>query len=123
MVVRLGGHSFVRSIKRVNPDDSLSFLCAIDEGVVLSVGQGSDLVGNLEQIFRGLESEIGPPDAVIAFDCILRGLELDQRRIRGTVGALMDRNKAVGFCTYGEQCEAMHMNQTLTGIAIGAANA
>ncbi len=123
MVVRLGGHSFVRSIKRVNPDDSLSFLCAIDEGVVLSVGQSSDLVVNLEQTFRVLEGEIGQPEAVIAFDCILRGLELDQRRIRGTVGALMDRNNAVGFCTYGEQCEAMHMNQTLTGIAIGAANA
>jgi hypothetical protein len=60
---------------------------------------------------------------VIAFDCILRGLELDQRRIRGRVGAMMDRSNAVGFSTYGEQCEAMHMNQTFTGIAIGEAHA
>jgi hypothetical protein len=35
----------------------------------------------------------------------------------------MHRNNAVGFCTYGEQYEAMHMNQTLTGIAIGASYA
>jgi hypothetical protein len=35
----------------------------------------------------------------------------------------MDRNNAVGFCTYGEQCEAMHMNQTFAGIAIGGEHA
>jgi hypothetical protein len=123
MMVRVGEQSFVRSIQRVNPDFSLTFLCAIDEGVVLSVGQCGDLEGDLARLFDGIERQIGPPDLVIAFDCILRGLELDQRLIRGRVGALMDRANAVGFSTYGEQCEAMHMNQTFTGIAIGAAYA
>jgi hypothetical protein len=123
MVVRLGGHSFVRAVQRVNADNSLTFLCAIDEGVVLTVGEGGDLIGNLQQSFGDIERDIGTPELVIAFDCILRGLELDQRRIRGKAGALMDRNNAVGFSTYGEQCEAMHMNQTLTGIAIGASHA
>jgi hypothetical protein len=123
MMVRVGEQSFVRSIQRVNPDRSLTFLCAIDEGVVLSVGQGGDLEGDLARLFNGIEREIGPPALVIAFDCILRGVELDQRRIRGRVGALMDRAQAVGFSTYGEQCEAMHMNQTFTGIAIGQAHA
>jgi len=123
MMVRVGEQSFVRSIQRVNPDDSLTFLCAIDEGVVLSVGLGGDLEGDLGRLFDGITAEIGPPELVIAFDCILRGLELDQRRIRGRVGALMDLANAVGFSTYGEQCEAMHMNQTFTGIAIGGKHA
>jgi hypothetical protein len=123
MVVRVGEQSFVRSPRRVNADRSLTFLCAIDEGAVLTVGQGGDLIGNLSARFADLESEIGPPELVIAFDCILRGLELDERRIRGPVGALMDRNNAVGFLTYGEQYEAMHMNQTFVGIAIGATHA
>jgi hypothetical protein len=60
---------------------------------------------------------------VIAFDCILRGLELDQHGLRAAAGRLMDNNRAVGFSTYGEQYEAMHVNQTLCGIAIGAENA
>ena len=34
MVVRVGRQSFVRSIQRLNPDHSLTFFCAIDEGVV-----------------------------------------------------------------------------------------
>jgi hypothetical protein len=123
MVVRVGEQSFVRSLQRVNADQSLTFLCAIDEGAVLTVGQGGDLIGNLSARFAELANDIGPPELVIAFDCILRGLELDERRIRGPVGALMDRNNAVGFLTYGEQYEAMHMNQTFVGIAIGGADA
>jgi hypothetical protein len=123
MVVRVGEQCFVRSIQRVNPDLSLTFLCAIDEGVVLTVGQGGDLLGTLRQSFADIEREIGPPELVIAFDCILRGLELDHRRIRAEAGRLMDDYRTAGFCTYGEQYEAMHMNQTLSGIAIGAAHA
>jgi hypothetical protein len=123
MVVRVGEQSFVRSLQRVNADRSLTFLCAIDEGAVLTVGQGGDLVGNLSASFAEIEADLGPPDLVIAFDCILRGLELDERRIRAPVGRLMDRNNAVGFLTYGEQYEAMHMNQTFVGVAIGGPNA
>ena len=123
LVVRVGEQCFVRSLQRVNPDHSLTFLCAIDEGVVLTVGQGGDLAGNLQNTFDAIRRDLGPPELVIAFDCILRGLELDQRRIRGIVGTLMARNNAVGFSTYGEQYEAMHMNQTFTGIAIGAPDA
>ncbi len=123
LVVQVGGQFFVRSIQRVNADLSLTFLCAIDEGVVLTIGRGGDLIGNLRQSFAMIESEVGRPELLIAFDCILRGLELDQRRLRAEAGRLMDDNNAAGFSTYGEQYEAMHMNQTLSGIAIGASHA
>ena len=35
------------------------------------------------------------------------------------VGALMRDHHAVGFSTYGEQFNAMHVNLSLTGVAIG----
>ena len=123
MVVRVAEQSFVRSVQRVNEDLSLTFLCAIDEGVVLTVAQGGDLVRNLDETFAGIARDIGEPELVIAFDCILRGLELDYRKTRAEAGSLMDRNHAAGFCTYGEQYDEMHVNQTLSGIAIGFANA
>jgi hypothetical protein len=123
MVVRVGDQSFVRAIRRVNADGSLAFLCAIDEGVVLTVAHNVDLVRNLEQVFAAVTAEIGPPDLVIAFDCILRGLEMDQARTRDKAGALADRHNAVGFLTYGEQYDAMHVNHTFTGIAIAAEDA
>jgi hypothetical protein len=120
MVVRVGDQSFVRAIRRVNADGSLAFLCAIDEGVVLTVAHNVDLVRNLDQVFAAITEDIGPPDLVIAFDCILRALEMDQARSRARAGALVDRHNAVGFLTYGEQYDAMHVNHTFTGIAIAA---
>jgi len=123
MVVRVGGQNFVRAIQRVNADGSLTFLCGIDEGVVLTVASSIDLLTDLEATFDEIAEEIGTPDLVIAFDCILRGLEMDQRQMRRAAGRLTSRNNVVGFCTYGEQCGAMHVNQTFSGIAIGSANA
>jgi hypothetical protein len=34
--------------------------------------------------------------------------------------ALYQKHRVVGFHTYGEQLNAMHLNQTLTGVAFGA---
>jgi hypothetical protein len=120
MVVRVGDQSFVRAIRRVNADGSLAFLCAIDEGVVLTIAHNVDLVRNLEQVFATITADIGPPELVIAFDCILRGLEMDQTGSRLRAGRVVDRHQAVGFLTYGEQYDAMHVNHTFTGIAIAA---
>lgn len=119
MVVRVGGANFVRSIQKVNPDGSLTFFCAIDEGIVLRVARGIDLAENLGELFAGLRAELGVPVLTLGFDCILRGLEMDEKGIRHTVGRMMADNNVFGFATYGEQFQAMHVNQTFTGIAIG----
>ncbi len=119
VVVRVGGSSFVRSIQKVNNDGSLTFFCAIDEGIVLTVARGVDLAENLLEQFAQLEADIGRPALVIGFDCILRALELDERNIRAEVGQLMAGHNVTGFSTYGEQFHAMHVNQTFTGVAIG----
>jgi hypothetical protein len=91
--------------------------------VVLTIAHNVDLVRNLEQVFATITDEIGPPDLVIAFDCILRGLEMDQACTRDQAGRVVDRYQAVGFLTYGEQYDAMHVNHTFTGIAIAAGGA
>ncbi len=118
VVVKLGGSYYVRSIQKVNDDGSLTFFCAIDEGIVLTVAQGVDIVDNLKQAFSAVESTIGKPKVVLGCDCILRGLELDQRQIRSQVGEIMAANQVCGFGTYGEQYNAMHVNQTFTAVAI-----
>ncbi|MGE5515226.1 MAG: FIST N-terminal domain-containing protein [Bacteroidota bacterium] len=119
MVVRVGGANFVRSIQKVNDDGSLTFFCAIDEGIVLRVARGIDLGENLAELFSRLRGELGEPALILGFDCILRGLEMDETGIRARVGRMMADNNVFGFATYGEQFQAMHVNQTFTGIAIG----
>jgi hypothetical protein len=121
VVVRLGGLEYVRSIQKVNPDGSLTFFCAIDEGIVLTVAKGVDLVENLSRTFADVKLRVGAPDLVLGCDCILRHLEMKEKNLVGDVSRLLRDNCVVGFSTYGEQYNAMHVNQTFTAVSIGAA--
>ncbi len=119
VMLRIGSDYYLRSIQKVNPDGSLTFYCAIDEGLVLTVGEGMDPFEVLEQGFRDATRNIGKPSLVIGCDCILRRLELEQKKIDGPVGEFLSAQKVIGFNTYGEQFNAVHVNQTFTGIALG----
>jgi hypothetical protein len=121
VVVLIDGTNYVRSIQKANPDGSLTFFCAIEEGVVLRVGHGADLVENLEHAFAGIRAAIGPPQLVLGCDCILRKLEMAQGGLIDRVDAIFRDNNVIGFNSYGEQYRGVHVNQTLTGIAIGEA--
>lgn len=120
VVVLIDGTDYVRSIQKANPDGSLTFYCAIEEGLVLRVARGENLVANLEKTFARLNEEIGQPQFVFASDCILRHLETAQKGLNDSVADIFRRNNAVGFSTYGEQFCGTHVNQTLTGVAIGS---
>lgn len=119
VVVRVGGEYYVRSIMKSNDDGSLSFACAIDEGIVVTVAEGVDVIENLSDAFCEVRSRIGQPQLVLGCDCFFRLLELDQREIRDEVAGIMAANNVVGFATYGEQFHGMHINQTFTGVALG----
>ena len=121
VVVMIDGTYYVRSIQKANPDGSLTFFCAIEEGLVLRVANGVDLVNNLEQTFDKIRAQIGPPQLVFGCDCILRNLEIIQNGLKDRVEEILKRNNTIGFSSYGEQFHGVHINQTLTGIAIGTA--
>jgi hypothetical protein len=119
IVVMIDGTNYVRSIQKANPDGSLTFFCAIEEGLVLRGARGVDLVGNLEEAFAGVQAAIGRPQLVIGCDCILRKLEMTQRGLVDRVEEVLRDNNVTGFSSYGEQHLGVHVNQTLTGIAFG----
>ncbi len=121
VVVMIDGTDYVRSIQQVNDDGSLSFYCAIEEGLVLRVAHGKDLLLNLEQTFDQVRKEIGPLQFVFGCDCVLRNLEVTQNGLKNRVGEIFVRNNTIGFSCYGEQFRGVHVNQTLTGCAIGVA--
>lgn len=119
LVVRVGDEYYCRSIRNMNADGSLSFFCAIDEGLVFTVADPHDMIATSEAIFEGIESDLGSIDLAIGFDCILRRLDAENRQIRHHLEEVYRKFGLVGFHTYGEQYNAMHLNQTLTGIAFG----
>jgi hypothetical protein len=119
LVVRVGNVPYVRALQKANADDSLTFFSSIDEGIVLTAATGTDIVEDMTQRFEELRAAIGQPEVVIGCDCILRNLEIKQKGLEQAMADLFRDNHVVGFNTYGEQFNAMHVNQTFTGVAIG----
>jgi hypothetical protein len=119
VLVRVGGAYYARSIQQVNEDGSLRFFCAIDEGMVLTAARSRNPVGAMREVFSQTQAEIGDVAVYIGFECILRRLDAEQHQFAREMSELYRKNRVVGFHTYGEQYGSMHVNQTLTGVAIG----
>jgi hypothetical protein len=117
VVVRIGGQHHVRAIREVAPNGDLVFFSAIDEGLVLTLAEPRDMVEHLRSGLRDL-AEGGVAPAILACDCILRRMEAQEKQMTGAVSSLLAEHGVLGFSTYGEQMGAMHVNQTLTGVAI-----
>lgn len=116
LAVRIGPRHHVRAIQRLLPSGELVFFAAIDEGVVLTVTEPHDLAGHLQAALTRL-AQPAEPVAILAFDCILRRIEAQEKQLSGRVGALLRDHGVLGFSTYGEQIGAMHVNHTMTGYA------
>lgn len=119
VMLKIGGEYYVRSIQKVNSDGSLTFYCAIDNGLVLTVGRGKGLVENLQENLDKLTHELPTLKVILGCDCILRRLELQQKGLTKAAEKVLKGVDFIGFSTYGEQFNGIHVNQTLTGIAIG----
>jgi hypothetical protein len=119
VMLKIGDRWYVRSIQKANEDGSLSFYCAIDTGLVLTIAEGhdllSDLKGELDRIYR----EVPEVGLILGCDCILRRLEIVEKGLMKDMEVLLSNTNFVGFSTYGEQFNSIHVNQTLTGVAIG----
>jgi hypothetical protein len=119
VVVRIGGEYYCRSIQQVHADGSLTFFCAIDNGIVLTIAQPKGMVESTREKLNEVEGLVGGIDVVLGFDCVLRRLDARNRQSLRSIEELYRSRKVIGFGTYGEQYRSMHLNQTLTGIAFG----
>jgi hypothetical protein len=119
LLLRIGGTWHVRAVQKANPDNSLSMFSAIEEGLVMSIGKGKDIISNFTGQISELEKEVPQGRLFILCDCILRRLELDGSGKTAEINKLLGELNAVGFSTYGEQFNSIHANQTLTGVVIG----
>ncbi len=125
VAVKLGGDYYIRSITPSKEafdcslTKGLKFSCAIDEGVVLSMAKSIDVVENLECAFDAMRQKIGEPLLTLGFDCLYRKSQYRKVDTEKEVAEIMQKNKVIGFHTYGEQYGALHVNQTFTAVAFG----
>jgi hypothetical protein len=76
------------------------------------------MLPNLENLFEGLQERLGDLLLTIGCDCFLRRLELEGNGNLERIGTFLRDQRVMGFNTYGEQFNGMHINQTFTGVAI-----
>lgn len=118
LMVRTGERFYVRGVQQLRDDGSMRLYCAIDEGVVLHLGHSSNiherLATQLEHACMGVD-----PQLVLMFDCITRRLEADHMHSRDQFARVVSNYPAIGFSTYGEHYNGVHVNQTMTGIVFG----
>lgn len=118
MLLQHHGRHYVRAINEASAqDNSLSFLAAIDDGLVLTLGRGREIIATLEAGLSVRNHKNSEPDFILAFDCALRRLEFEQKNMTQDVSNVLRERRVFGFNTYGEQQQGVHMNQTFVGVA------
>ena len=116
---RVAGASYVRSISGLEPG-ALRFACAVAPGTVLELMEPGDLIGETQQALNEARNAAGGDlAAVVAFNCLGRFLEAEQSGLVQRLGETYAAHPVVGFNTYGEQCDGLHVNHTFTGLAFG----
>ncbi|MDX8397768.1 MAG: FIST N-terminal domain-containing protein [Mariprofundaceae bacterium] len=111
---------YVRALRRVCEDNSLEFGCAIEEGMVLNLCKHQDMVDQYDKLISELKQRAGKAELLLICNCIYRALEGGD----GDVNQLLaDKTTAIashmiGFDTYGEQWDGLHINQTLVALAL-----
>jgi hypothetical protein len=118
LMIRIGGDYFVRSIQKLTPELGLALYCSIEEGLVLTIGKPADITVNLQETIATIRKEASAEDFGIFCDCILRKLELQDKGLLDGFHRNFGDLKFVGLSTYGEQCDGIHVNQTLTGVIL-----
>jgi hypothetical protein len=73
-IVRVGGEHFCRSIQKTNEDGSMSYFCAIDDGIVLSIARAVDMVEATDQALKEVGDQLGGIDVVLGSTVCCAGL-------------------------------------------------
>ncbi|MEN6295683.1 MAG: FIST N-terminal domain-containing protein [Chloroherpetonaceae bacterium] len=113
------GEWYIREILQANPDMSLKFACAVEENKIYSLGKAGEITQNLNDKFREIERKIGDIQLLLGFDCAFRRLEIEGTKSQDEYNNVLKKYEVIGFNTYGEQYNSLHMNHTFTGVAIG----
>jgi hypothetical protein len=115
----IGERPYVRSIVDVGAT-SLRVAAAVDEGSVLRIMQAGDLVASTRAALAGARARLGPPSAVIAFSCIARHTEADDRGAGARLDELYASVPLIGFHSFGEQIGPLLVNHTLCALVLAS---
>lgn len=124
ILMKIGGKYYSRGVVEVNHDDqTIHFACAIGKGVVCTIARPSDLIANTARLFEKIQQDIGPLDLVLGCDCAARKMICEEQGLMPEISKIYAENNVIGFATFGEQFNTIHMNNSFSCIAIGKGTA
>ena len=77
-----------------------------------------DILNSLNNKLENIALRLGKSEIVLACDCFLRRLEIEQKEICEQADALYAKYNIAGFNSYGEHINGIHLNQTFAGVYI-----
>jgi len=111
---------YVRSISQLGENNSLIFYCAIEEGMILNLCSHQNMVQQFNNALQKLSEPSNNIELILIFNCILRQLESKStdclQGMASEVGVMSKH--VIGFDTYGEQWQGLHINQTMVALAM-----
>ncbi len=116
----VGDRPYVRSIVELGPV-MLQVAAAVDAGSVLRIMKAGDLVASTRAALDGVRARLGPLAAVIAFSCIARHTESDDRGHTTLLDQVYASQPVCGFHSFGEQIGPLLVNHTLAALAVAQA--
>ena len=119
LLLQIGEHWHVRAMAKVMDDDSIYFACAIDEGIPLTIGKSKGLLKGLKEDVTMIKNRFKNIELTLGCDCAYRQLEVSALDIKEEVSTELEKLNFIGFSTFGEQFNSVHVNQTLTCVVIG----
>lgn len=117
VLVRNRDNFHVRAIQQIHRDGGLYFLSAIDDGLLLTLGSGKEILQTLDSGLAVHDCRGEEPDFILGFDCFLRKLEIEHKGLEEMASKCLRQRRVIGFNTYGEQHLGVHVNQTFVGVA------
>ncbi len=120
LMIRIGGQYYPRGMQRIYSDGALEFACALERGLVVSLGKPGDHVARLGDLFSAIADRVGRTELVIGIDCAARTASMERLALTKSIEAMMSRHAVTGFSSLGEQFNTVHANNSFTGLAIGS---
>lgn len=117
--LHIGENYYLRSPQGVEQDGALKFFSHTGEDTRLTIMKPGNLVSETEKAVRAVKERLGDISAIVVFNCILRYIEYEEERNIPEIFNILNIAPLCGFNTYGEQCDGLHINQTMTMLVFG----
>lgn len=116
-----GDEVFIASLVNFDRDGKLSMYARVLQDSLQEILMPHDPIEMTEKTCRKITSEIPHPSCIILFNCILRTVGFQKKRLTEKINDIWKRylSNYSGFSTYGEQFGHINSNQTLVALVIG----